>query len=244
MQVKKRWLWLKAQPASQELEATAGRCTVLANVDESQAAARKKDARRAELLEAATEVFFRSGFAGASVDEVIAKVGGSKRTIYSYFGNKERLFATIVEEISTRAMAPLAEGNFRQDDLASTLYEVGSRYIDVVMSPEALQLYRTVVGEGARFPELGKTFFAAGPGRASAKLAAVLRANSTQWGLPERECERLAEHFLGMIRDDLHLQVVLGLRTPPTPAEAEAAVRSAVSIFMGGARRNERAPRR
>lgn len=236
-----RWIWSEAQAASYELKVTVERCTILAEVDDSQSAAGKKDARRAEFLEAATEVFFRSGFAGASVDEVIAKVGGSKRTIYSYFGNKEQLFATIVEEISARAMAPLAEGSFRQNDLSSTLYEVGSRYISVVMSPEALQLYRTVVGEGARFPELGKTFFAAGPGRASARLAAVLRENSKEWGLLERECERLAEHFLGMIRDDLHLQVVLGLRPPPTPAETEAAVRSAVGIFMDGARHDERA---
>jgi AcrR family transcriptional regulator len=213
----------------------------LTEVDGPQSASGKKDARRAEFLEAATEVFFRSGFAGASIDEVITKVGGSKRTIYSYFGNKEQLFATIVEEITARAMAPLAEGSFRRHDLASTLYEVGSRYIDVVMSPEALQLYRTVVGEGARFPGLGKTFFVAGPGRASARLGAVLRENAKKWGLVEGECERLAEHFLGMIRDDLHLQVVLGLRSRPTPAEADAAVRSAVSIFMDGARRDERA---
>jgi AcrR family transcriptional regulator len=214
--------------------------TNLTEVDDSRRGSGRKDARRAELLEAATEVFFRSGFAGASVDEIVAKVGGSKRTIYSYFGNKEQLFATIVEEISQRAMAPLSEGGLRRTDLETTLYEVGSRYIDVVMSPEALQLYRTVVGEGIRFPELARTFFATGPGRLSSRLAAVLRDSVQEWGLHERDCERLAEQFLGMIRDDLHLQVVLGLRPPPTTDEAEAAVRSVVSIFLVGARHDKR----
>src|SRR3546814_4647572 len=56
---------------------------------------RRQDERREKILQAATEVFFKSGFAGASIDEVIAKVGGSKRTIYDYFGNKEELFAEI-----------------------------------------------------------------------------------------------------------------------------------------------------
>ncbi|MDH6687633.1 AcrR family transcriptional regulator [Bradyrhizobium elkanii] len=232
-----RGLWLEGPARRDEQRLAAERCTNLAEVDDPSSGSGKRDARRAEFLEAATEVFFRSGFAGASVDEVIAKVGGSKRTIYSYFGNKEQLFATIVGEISQRAMAPLSESTFERNDLESTLYEVGRRYIDVVMSPEALQLYRTVVGEGARFPDLAKTFFAAGPGRASARLAAVLRENAKQWGLQQRDCERLAEHFLGMIRDDLHLQVVLGLRPPPTSAQAEAAVRSAVRVFMVGAAR-------
>jgi AcrR family transcriptional regulator len=39
---------------------------------------------------------------------MIAKAGGSKRTIYDYFGNKEALFAAIVKEIPARALPPLA----------------------------------------------------------------------------------------------------------------------------------------
>lgn len=197
----------------------------------------RQESRREELLQAATEVFFESGFAGASVDEVIARVGGSKRTIYSYFGNKEQLFKTVVQEISRRAMGPLAEEeDIGRGDLETTLYDVGRRYLDVVMSPEALQLYRTVVAEGSRFPELAQVFYETGPGRASAGLASVLRQMGRNWGIRGSNFNQLAEHFLGMIRDDLHMQVVLGLRPPPTPDEAEAAVRSAVAIFLGGVR--------
>src|SRR3546814_7792021 len=72
---------------------------------------RRQDERREKILQAATEVFFKSGFAGASIDEVIAKVGGSKRTIYDYFGNKEELFAAIVREIPARALPPRCRRN-------------------------------------------------------------------------------------------------------------------------------------
>lgn len=195
----------------------------------------RQENRQAEILHAATEVFFKSGFAGASVDEIIAKVGGSKRTIYSYFGNKEQLFATVVREIAGRAMAPLAEDDICRADLETTLYDAGRRYIDVVMSPEALQLYRTVVAEGSRFPQLAQVFFESGPGRASSSLARVLRQKSEEWGVSIDDADQLAEHFFGMIRDDLHLQVVLGLRPPPTPAEAESSVRVAVNLFLNGA---------
>ncbi|MDZ5454429.1 TetR/AcrR family transcriptional regulator C-terminal domain-containing protein [Labrys sp. ZIDIC5] len=196
----------------------------------------RQEARREELLRVATDIFFRSGFAGASLDEVIARAGGSKRTMYSYFGNKEQLFATIVREISHTAMAPLRQNDFCHADLETTLYDVGRRYIDVIMSSEALQLYRIVVAEGSRFPQLARVFFDTGPGQASANLARTLEQMRENWGIQEKDTTRLAEHFLGMIRDDLHLQVVLGLRAPPSPGEAAIAVRTAVDIFMHGIR--------
>ncbi|WP_225772160.1 TetR/AcrR family transcriptional regulator [Inquilinus sp. Marseille-Q2685] len=223
-----------------------GRRRPPAGKDEGRTAPRaaRQEARHEEFLRAATEVFFTSGFAGASVDEIIARVGGSKRTIYSYFGNKEQLFATVVREIVRNAMGPLAEADFARADLEATLREAGLRYLGVIMSPEALQLYRTVVGEGSRFPDLAKVFFDAGPGRTSANLARVLEDRGREWGIEAGDPKRLAEHFLGLIRDDLHLQVVLGLRPPPTPAEARAAVDSAVRIFVDGVRgpRATRAP--
>jgi AcrR family transcriptional regulator len=201
---------------------------------QSDARSSRQEARREQLLRAATEVFFRSGFAGASVDEIIAQVGGSKRTIYSYFGNKEQLFSTIVQEISRRAMGPLAEEDICRADLETTLYDVGRRYLAVVMSPEALQLYRTDVAEGSRFPQLARVFFDTGPGRAVPGLAPGSAADELPGFMGNYG--QLAEHFLGMIRDDLHLQVVLGLRTPPTPGESHAAVESAVALFVRGVR--------
>lgn len=215
-----------------------GRRQLPAGKDEGRTASRalRQEARQEEFLRAATEVFFKSGFAGASVDEIIAKVGGSKRTIYSYFGNKEQLFATVVREIARHAMGSLAEVDFVRADLEATLQEIGQRYLGVIMSPEALQLYRTVVGEGSRFPDLAEVFFDAGPGRTSANLARVLQEKGRDWGIEAADPKRLAEHFLGMIRDDLHLRVVLGLRPPPTPAEARAAVEAAVRMFVNGAR--------
>lgn len=197
---------------------------------------RRQNERREKILQAATEVFFKSGFAGASIDEVIAKVGGSKRTIYDYFGSKEALFAAIVREFPAGALPPLAAEELSTHNLETLLRDVGRRYLEVIMSPPALALYRTMVGEGLRFPELAKAFFDSGPGRASASLGAALEQRLAAWRLTVDDCDRAAEQFLGMIRDDLHLRVVLGLRKPPGPKEAERTIDQAVAIFVRGCR--------
>ncbi|TIW49181.1 MAG: TetR/AcrR family transcriptional regulator, partial [Mesorhizobium sp.] len=54
------------------------------------------------------------------------------------------------------------------------------------------------------------------------------------------DCSRLAGHFVGMTRDNLHLQVVLGLRPPPSDEEAREAVACAVEIFLNGVRRSRK----
>jgi hypothetical protein len=102
------------------------------------------------------------------------------------------------------------------------------------MSPALVGVYRTIVTESQRFPDLAKSFYEKGPGRAEARLAAVLDAANASGQATVADCALAASHFVGMFRDNLHLQVVLGLRPPPGPEEREGAVKSAVDIFFYG----------
>jgi AcrR family transcriptional regulator len=203
---------------------------------------RSPDELRQAILHAATEVFLESGYAGASIDAVIDRVGGSKRAIYSYFGGKKELFEAIVMQVSGRALAALDPDTAVLRDAEATLLDFGMRGLTNVMSPTTIAFYRLVVAEGARFPDLAQAFFAAGPGRASAGLAKALREFDRKGELEVADCQRAAEHFIGMLRDDLHLKVVLGLRPPPGPREIEETVRHAVDIFLDGCRPGD-APR-
>jgi AcrR family transcriptional regulator len=206
---------------------------------------RSQDELRQAILQAAADVFLESGYAGASIDAVIERVGGSKRAIYSYFGGKKELFEAIVTQISGRALAALTPEAIVARDIEATLMDFGTRAVTLLMSPMTLALYRLVVAEGTRFPELAHAFFENGPGRASTRLAAALKEFERKGEIRVPDRQRAAEHFIGMLRDDLHLKVVLGLLSPPTPREIEQTVRQAVAIFLDGCRRpvSPRAPR-
>ena len=190
--------------------------------------------RRERLLQAAAEVFFEQGYAAASVDAIIARAGGSKRNIYSEFGNKEGLFTAIVTQNSDEALATLSIDVQGDSSLQQSLTAFGRHLMAVYMSPAVIGVYRIVVTEANRFPELVRTFYEQGPGRTTRRLAEVLEAARARDLVRIDDCELAAGHFVGMIRDNLHLQVVLGLRAAPTKAEAEAAVASAVDVFLNG----------
>ena len=59
---------------------------------------RRKEARPGELIEAALELFVEKGFAATRVDEVAARAGVSKGTLFLYFPSKEELFKAAVRE--------------------------------------------------------------------------------------------------------------------------------------------------
>src|SRR5262252_7777997 len=69
---------------------------------------RSKDARPQEILEAALEVFAEKGFASARMDDIAAKAGVSKGTIYLYFESKEAVFRALVREMLVPRLAEAA----------------------------------------------------------------------------------------------------------------------------------------
>lgn len=59
---------------------------------------RRKEARPAEVSAAALELFVEKGFAATRLDDIAARAGVSKGTLYLYFDNKEALFEAVIRE--------------------------------------------------------------------------------------------------------------------------------------------------
>src|SRR5919106_6413628 len=90
--------------------------------------------KRRAILAAATEVFLQHGYLGASMDEVAAKAGVSKQTVYKQFENKERLFAEIVLGTSDQLLDGLAQAYAETLDEATDAREalraLARRFLD------------------------------------------------------------------------------------------------------------------
>lgn len=186
------------------------------------------------LLEAAATIFFEQGYAATRIDDIIERTGGSKRNIYSEFGSKEGLFAAIVSDHAGRALKALNIDNPAGHGLRDILLNFGLQLIDIYMSPALLGVFRIAVTEHARFPELVRQFYELGPGLASRTLADVLAAAQARGEIGACDSHTAADHFVGMIRGNIHLQVILGIRSPPKAPERRALTTSAVDIFLNG----------
>lgn len=187
--------------------------------------------RRVAILKAGTEVFLEYGYVSASVDEIVRRAGGSKRTVYKYFGNKEELFAAIVASMAEHIMSPLEAHIGSDSNLQETLESLGKSYLDVLLDADSVAIFRTVVSEGVRFPQLAKTFFLNGPNAAVSRLADYLREQERTGVLKLGDAEAVARQYFGMIRSDLHMRAALGIELPGEEA-IHGEIKRAVKMFL------------
>jgi AcrR family transcriptional regulator len=113
-----------------------------------------KSDRRAEILAAAQRCFVRSGFHGASMQDICAEAGMSPGNLYRYFPSKEALIAGIAE----RDRAEVAQ-EFANVDLSQGLFAVleGLAHHHFAERPdEQVKLCTEISAEARRNPEIAR----------------------------------------------------------------------------------------
>lgn len=186
------------------------------------------------IIKAASEVFLSRGFAGASVDDIAAHAGVSKRTIYKHFESKERLFANIIIHTSKKLVLTLNTSLSKSRDPRETLTELARDYLDLILSREALEIYRLVIAESTRFPELTSAFHQSGAARVSEALASYFNEWQKSGAIQVADPQIAAEQFMGSCVGTLRLRALFDPVAAPDPAWLDNWVAQAVDRFLQG----------
>lgn len=138
---------------------------------------RRKEARPAELAAAALVLFVEKGFAATRLDDVAARAGVSKGTLYLYFDSKEALFRAVIEE----SVLPLIDASEARveallDDPARLLRELLMDWWERFGATPLGGTCKLMISEGGNFPEVAAYFNEAVIGRWSALLRQVIEA--------------------------------------------------------------------
>jgi TetR/AcrR family transcriptional regulator, mexJK operon transcriptional repressor len=184
--------------------------------------------KRVAIIAAATELFAGRGYGAVSMDAIARAADVSKATLYAYFQSKDQLFATIVQEACRANILPGDHLPDSESDLETALTVVGGRILRFFLSEPSLAVYRLVVAESVRFPELGRAFYENGPVAGRVMLAAWM-GRLRQLSAPDVGVA--ADQFLVLLRTGLYLRATLGLVANPTEAEIDATVHAAVRTF-------------
>jgi TetR/AcrR family transcriptional repressor of mexJK operon len=192
---------------------------------------RRSGAKRGAILRGAKRVFLSHGFEGASMDEVAARAGVSKMTVYRHFGNKEDLFAGVITDLCNCIVSEDLERIF---ELApeQALRGYAERMIEIVFDPETIELHRIVVAESRRFPSLGQFFYDCGPQVCIDVLARYFERNRTDARFRIADPVRSAEEFLELLRGYAHLRVMLKVERAPAPSEMAERIQTAVGHVL------------
>jgi TetR/AcrR family transcriptional repressor of mexJK operon len=194
--------------------------------------------KRRAILAAATEAFLQHGYLGASMDEVAAKAGVSKQTVYKQFENKERLFAEIVLGTSDQLIDGLVQAYAETLDGAVDAREglraLARRLLDSLTAPSVLQLRRLVIAEADRFPEVCGAWFTSGFEKSLEALGEALTRLTERGLLRELEDPTLAAYqFAGLVMyKPMNRAMFAGTRERPAPGELDKLADQATEVFL------------
>ena len=192
------------------------------------------DRRREAIIDVAREIFLVHGYGAASMSAIAAAVGGSKATLYFYFKTKADLFGEVVRNTTEDYDGDLTFDAELDAPLGPVLAHIGERMLKLICRPQTVALYRVVIAEAGRFPEVGEAFYRAGPQvkieRLTVRIQHAMQMERIRAGDPE-----LAAHqFMSLCRARLHQNMLWGVAPAPNDAEIRAEVAGAVSLFLAG----------
>ncbi|MGA2210859.1 MAG: TetR/AcrR family transcriptional regulator [Acidimicrobiales bacterium] len=163
---------------------------------------RSSDRRHRQIREAAIGAFLASGYEGATMEEIAARAGVSKQTVYKHFTDKEHLFADIVLSTAddmSALVGLISEQLPSTTDLAGDLEHLAETFLVALMQPRVLRLRRLVISSADRFPEISSAWYEKGFERVLGALASSFRALADRDLLVIDDEMAAAEHFVGIL---------------------------------------------
>jgi AcrR family transcriptional regulator len=193
----------------------------------------KSAARLEALTKAALDMFLDQGYEAVSLDELITRVGGSRRNIYSHFGSKEGLFIAAVTNMCDQIADPIKSLKIPMlGDPAAALLLFGKAVLARVLLPRTLDLTRLMIAEAVRFPELAQTIWRSGHEQPALVLAEWIAHQQRKGVLRKRRPPLLlARQFVDLIVTDAQLRALIGI---PGVFPQEKVLRVAIDTFLRG----------
>lgn len=185
-----------------------------------------------QVLDGARKVFLRDGFERASVDDIAREAGVSKATIYAYFPDKQLLFLEVARcecHRQTNEAEAMVEGDV---PVQVALTIAAERIVAFQLSDFGQRMYRIVVGEGERFPGLGRQFHDFGPGLIHARLVHHMQCYVAGGALKIDDVDLAADQFAQLCKASIHERLMFGMAETITPDLVHRTVHGAVEMFL------------
>ena len=197
----------------------------------------RSDRRRQAIINAATEVFLRHGYVGATTDEVAARAAVSKQTLYKHFADKQRLFAEVILETTVQLvdrLSTVAGTLLDTADVRTGLRELADGLLRGLLDPDVLRLRRLVIAEADRFPDVGRAWFDRGFDRSLVVLGESLQRLADRGLLHRLDDPTLAAYqFAGLVMyQPMNQAMFAGTGALPSPDSLDRIADAAVEAFL------------
>lgn len=192
----------------------------------------RDEAKHEAILKAASRLFLKHGYTDTSMDAIADAARVTKQTVYSHYKSKDALFLNMLEDLSAKHSPPESFAKLTSKPFEQGLYDVGIILLNTYTNSEVMALTRLVVSECGKNPELARRYYEGGSVRMMNLLSDFLRHYVEKGQLPLINTNSAASHFIGMMKGQYYVRMILALKPVPTLQDKQAHVRECVAIFQ------------
>ena len=191
----------------------------------------KSEARRDHILQVATAAFAELGVENTTMSEIVARIGGSKATIYNYFPSKDDLVQHVLAQSAELKLRQSFAALDTARPVGDALRDFGRAYLAQLLTPEMLSATRIAQQNACKGGTAGLRFFESGPKVGWTMMQAFLEHHMGAGALRRDNGWVAAMHLKGLLQGELLDRALFGEAIAPAPAIREAADR-AVAAFV------------
>ena len=180
------------------------------------------------LVEAGTELFLKNGYDQVSLDDIVNHAGGSKASIYKYFGNKAGLFSAICKHRCESFLSGLQPQICCDTvDLRTYLNQILYHIYQHLTESDNVAFIRLVFEQSQRDPVLGELLYESGPKQAHKIIAEALANADARQEIDCKQPYESALFFFGIFRN-IEWRLLIGL----SPIESDLDIHNYIHYLV------------
>jgi AcrR family transcriptional regulator len=168
----------------------------------------RSERKRRHILASATAIFSAEGFSQAGMEHIARDAGVSTATLYAYFPSKAELFRIVVEDVLADLSGEVHASVGVEGDARTRLTAFASAYAAFYSDATSRALFRMIVSERKRFPDLAEHFRLRGVNEFGGGAIRIVRELAEAGAINVEKPAWAAGQLQGMIE---HATLVLGL---------------------------------
>jgi len=180
-----------------------------------------KHRRMREIEAAAYELLAEKGYKATSMLAIARRASASNETLYKWYGTKQALFASLVQQNAADAKTLLEDRPGSNTSAVEMLREFGAILLKVVTGEQAITLNRAAAGDVYETGLLGQTIFNHGKGAITPLLHELVNSAQVEGDLEFNAEDEPVETYISLLIGDLQIARAIGVLNEPSDKEIQ-----------------------
>lgn len=192
----------------------------------------KREKRKQQIRAAAYELLERNGYKATSMLAIAKKAKASNETLYAWYGTKENLFRSLIEENAAEVKEAIIQALGSNANIHSSLNGVGRLLLTLVTSEKAVSLNRAAATDASGTNVLGPALASAGRQSVTPLLKELILQARSGGQLQFTDQDDVVRIYLGLLIGDLQIQRVIGVKPVLSQKEITGQSEAATAYFL------------